>query len=273
VAVGLDLAAGSLGGLAGRTAVVVGAGSMASLAAASLQRLGAAVVVLNRTQERAERLAAHVDGRSGGLADLGRSMVEADVVVACTGALGHVVPAETVAQAQAARDGRPMVLLDLALPRDIDPAVLGIHGVTLVDLEDLGSLLADAEVDLDVEAVRQIVAHEVETFLDERHSARVEPTVVALRSRAADIVEAELARLDGRQPELDPRVRADLERTVRRVVDKLLHAPTVRVKELAGGPEGDAYAQALRRLFDLDPRTIAAVETPSLPDPEAGGRP
>ena len=166
-----------------------------------------------------------------------------------------------------------MVLLDLALPRDVDPAVLGVHGVTLVDLEDLGSVLDDADVDLDVDAARQIVAEEVELFLDERHSARVEPTVVALRGRAAEIVAAELGRLDGRQPDLDARVRADIEQAVRRVVDKLLHAPTVRVKELAGGPEGDVYAQALRRLFDLDPRTVAAVETPELPEPDGGVRP
>ena len=273
VAVGLDLAAGSLGGLTGRTAVVIGAGSMASLSAQSLQRAGARVVVLNRTQARAQKLAAVVGGRAGGLDDLAPALVEADLLVACTGALGHVVPAGLVAHAQSEREGRPMVLLDLALPRDVDPAVLGVHGVTLVDLEDLGSVLDDADVDLDVDAARQIVAEEVELFLDERHSARVEPTVVALRGRAAEIVAAELGRLDGRQPDLDARVRADIEQAVRRVVDKLLHAPTVRVKELAGGPEGDVYAQALRRLFDLDPRTVAAVETPELPEPDGGVRP
>lgn len=273
VAVGLDLAAGSLGGLGGRTAVVVGAGSMASLSAQSLERAGAHVVVLNRTPARAQKLATVVGGRAGGLEDLPEALSQADLLVACTGSLGHIVSASAVAHAQARRDGRALVLLDMALPRDVDPAALGVHGVTLVDLEDLATVLDDADVDLDVDAARQIVADEVESFLDTRHAARVEPTVIALRGRASDIVEAELSRLQGRLPDLDDRARADVEHAMRRVVDKLLHAPTVRVKELAGGPEGDAYAQALRRLFDLDPRTVAAVETPAANDLESGGRP
>jgi glutamyl-tRNA reductase len=272
VAVGLDLAAGSLGGLAGRTAVVVGAGSMASLSAQSLQRAGANLVVLNRTLERAQHLASSVGGRAGGLDDLQSALGEAELLVACTGALGHVVPASVVAQVQAGRDWRPLVLLDLALPRDVDPAALGVQGVTLVDLEDLSTVLDDADIDLDVEAARQIVSDEVDAFLDARHAARVEPTVIALRGRAADIVDGELRRLGGRLPDLDPQVRADVEQAMHRIVDKLLHAPTVRVKELAGSPDGDAYAQALRRLFDLDPRTVAAVETPEPADPDGGGR-
>ncbi len=273
VGVGLDLAAGSLGGLAGRTAVVVGAGSMASLSAQSAHRAGARVVVLNRTQAHAQKLAAVVDGRAGGLDDLALALADADLLIACTGSLGHVVPASVVAAAQVARDGRPLVLLDLAMPRDVDPAALGVHGVTLVDLEDLAAVLDDADIDLDVDAARQIVSDEVNAFLDARHAARVEPTVVALRGRAADIVAGELERLDARLPDLDAPARADVEQAIRRVVDKLLHAPTVRVKELAGGPDGDAYANALRRLFDLDPRSVAAVETPDPAEPEVGGRP
>jgi glutamyl-tRNA reductase len=273
VGVGLDLAAGSLGGLAGRTAVVVGAGSMASLSAQSAHRAGARLVVLNRTQARAHKLASVVDGRAGGLDALADALADADLLIACTGSLGHVVPASVVAAAQATRHGRPLVLLDLAMPRDVDPAALGVHGVTLVDLEDLAAVLDDADVDLDVDAARQIVSGEVDAFLDARHAARVEPTVVALRGRAADIVAGELERLDARLPDLDAPARADVEQAIRRVVDKLLHAPTVRVKELAGGPDGDAYANALRRLFDLDPRSVAAVETPDPSDVEGGGRP
>jgi glutamyl-tRNA reductase len=268
VAVGLQLASRSLDGLEGRGAVVVGAGSMAALTAQALVRLGATVTVVNRTPERAARLAEQVDGQAASFDELPEVVGRADLVVSCTGALGHVVPAAAVREAQQARGGSPLVMLDLALPRDIDPEVLGVHGVTLVDLEDLGDLLRDADYEHDVDGVRRIVAEEVEAFLDARHTDRVTPTVTALRSRASDIVDGELGWFDGRRPELDDRTRRDVEQLVRRVVDKLLHAPTVRVKELAAGPDGDAYAEALHRLFDLDLRTVEALRTPDLePDP------
>ena len=266
VAVGLQLAARSLEGLSGRTAVVVGAGSMASLAAQSLQRLGVAVTVVNRTPERASRLAEQVDGRAAAFPELAAEVAGADLLVACTGALGHVVPADVVRRAQQQRHARPLVLLDLALPRDIDPEVLGVPGVTLVDLEDLGDVLSDGEYEQDVDGVRRIVADEVEAFLDARHTDRVAPTVVALRGRAREIVDAELAWFDAHRGVLDEQSRADVEQLVQRVVDKLLHAPTVRVKELAAGPDGDAYAEALHRLFDLDLRTVEALRTPDLED-------
>ncbi len=269
VAVGLQLAARSLEGLAGRAAVVVGAGSMASLAAQSLQRLGVAVTVVNRTPERGARLAEQVGGRAVPFAELAAELAGADLLVACTGSLGHVVPTDVVRQAQQGRHARPLVLLDLALPRDIDPEVLGVPGVTLVDLEDLGDVLSDGEYEQDVEGVRRIVADEVDAFLDARHTDRVAPTVVALRDRAREIIDAELAWFDAHRGDLDERSRADVERLLQRVVDKLLHAPTVRVKELAAGPDGDAYAEALHRLFDLDLRTIEALRTP---DPEDGPR-
>lgn len=269
VAVGLDLAGRSLEGLAGRSSVVVGAGSMAALAAQSLQRRGAAVTVVNRTSEHGQRLAAQVGGTAVGFDGLGAALSDADVLVSCTGALGHVVPADTVRAAQLARGGRPLVLLDLALPRDIDPEVLGVHGVTLVDLEDLGDVLRDKQYEHDVDGVRRIVGEEVEAFLDARHTDRVAPTVVALRGRADEIVAAELARFDARQGPLDDRTRGDVEQLVRRVVDKLLHAPTVRVKELAAGPDGDTYAAALHLLFDLDQRTVDALRAR---EPEDGAR-
>jgi glutamyl-tRNA reductase len=171
-----------------------------------------------------------------------------------------------VRQAQQVRHARPLVLLDLALPRDIDPEVLGVPGVTLVDLEDLGDVLSDGEYEQDVEGVRRIVADEVDAFLDARHTDRVAPTVVALRDRAREIIDAELAWFDSHRGKLDERSRADVEQLLQRVVDKLLHAPTVRVKELAAGPDGDAYAEALHRLFDLDLRTVEALRTPDSED-------
>lgn len=262
VTVGLDLAGHSLGGLGGRRAVVVGAGSTASLAARSAHRLGMSVTVVNRTPEHGERLAEQVSGTSVPFERLAAAAAAADLLVSCTGALGHVIEAAVVRHAQDCRQEQPMVLLDLALPRDIDPAALGVPGVSLIDLDDLADVLRDAEYEHDVEAVRAIVAEEVEGFLDLRHSDRVAPTVVALRARAADIVAAELARFDSRRTDLDTRVRDDVERLVQRVVDKLLHAPTVRVKELAGAPDGETYAEALHLLFDLDSRAVDAIRTP-----------
>ncbi|MEO8328797.1 MAG: glutamyl-tRNA reductase, partial [Candidatus Nanopelagicales bacterium] len=269
VSVGLAIADKSLSGLEGKRAVVVGAGSMASLAAASVQRLGMDVVVVNRTPDRAERLATSVQGSAMAIGELSTALGDSQLVVSCTGAMGYVVDAAVVDEAQRRRAHEPVVMLDLALPRDIDPAVLGVGGVTLIDLDDLGALLQDGSYEQDVEEVRRIVSSEVESYLDARHTARVAPTVVALRSLAAEIVARELDWFATRRPDVMAVDRVDIEQLVRRVVDKLLHSPTVRVKELAAEPDGDAYAEALHRLFDLDLRTVEALRTP---EPEEGVR-
>ncbi|MFD0719974.1 glutamyl-tRNA reductase [Streptomyces globosus] len=158
-------------------------------------------------------------------------------------------------------DGTPvrLALLDLAMPRDIDAAVHRIPGVRLVDIESLAEASADAPMAADVDAVRGIVADEVAAFGAAQRAAHITPTVVALRAMAAEVVAMEVARLHGRLPDLDDRQRAEVTQTVRRVVDKLLHAPTVRVKQLASEPGGAGYADALRELFDLDPQTVASV--------------
>ncbi|MGW1163495.1 glutamyl-tRNA reductase [Streptomyces sp. NPDC002519] len=150
-------------------------------------------------------------------------------------------------------------LLDLAMPRDVDAAVHRLPGVRLVDIESLAEASADAPMAADVELVRGIVSDEVDAFGAALRAAHITPTVVALRSMAADVVANEIARLEGRLPGLDDKHRAEITQTVRRVVDKLLHAPTVRVKQLAAEPGGAGYADALRTLFDLDPETAAAV--------------
>ncbi|QES49506.1 glutamyl-tRNA reductase [Streptomyces venezuelae] len=150
-------------------------------------------------------------------------------------------------------------LLDLAMPRDIDAAAHRIPGVRLVDIESLAEASADAPMAADVDAVRGIVADEVAAFGAAQRAAHITPTVVALRAMAAEVVAGEVTRLNGRLPELDDRQRAEVTQTVRRVVDKLLHAPTVRVKQLASEPGGAGYADALRELFDLDPQTVASV--------------
>ncbi len=257
--------------LAGLRVLVVGAGSMSSLAATTAARMGAAhIVVANRTADRAGRLAAAVGGSTTDLSDLAGPVAGADLVISCTGASGMVIGSDLVAEALARRDhpGRPLVLLDLAMPRDVDPVVADLPGVHLVGLDMLGDRPAGAgdvpELaglairETDVEAVRVIVAEEFAARVSAVHAARVAPTVVALRAKAAMVVDAELARLAGRLP-ADHHTLGEVERAMRRVVDKLLHAPTVRVKELAGSPGGDAYEDALRVLFDLDPAVVAAV--------------
>ena len=260
VTVGLEGAVAAVGPLTGRTVLVVGAGSMGSLAGATLVRAGAGeVVVANRTPSNAARLAEVLGGRGIGLDGLEQALVEADVVVSSTGATGVVVGFDVVERAVQARGGRPLAILDLALPRDIDPRVRTLPGVTVVDLEGLQEQLAGTEAGADVASARAIVAEEVREFLAWHRAAKIAPTVVALRSRADAVVEAELGRLAGRLPGLDPAERAEVQASVRRVVDKLLHTPTVRVKELADAPEGLSYADALRELFGLDRAAPAAV--------------
>ncbi|MCH0563122.1 MULTISPECIES: glutamyl-tRNA reductase [unclassified Streptomyces] len=161
--------------------------------------------------------------------------------------------------AGAARPEPVLFLLDLAMPRDIDAAAHRLAGVRLVDIESLAEASADAPMAADVDQVRRIVSDEVAAFGAAQRAAHITPTVVALRTMAADVVAGEIARLEGRLPGLDDKHRSEIVQTVRRVVDKLLHAPTVRVKQLASEPGGAGYADALRTLFDLDPETVAAV--------------
>ncbi|MDF3293118.1 MULTISPECIES: glutamyl-tRNA reductase [Streptomyces] len=269
VTFGLDQLTRDIGELPGKRALVVGAGSMSSLAATTLARAGVAeLVVANRTLDRAERLAASLGGRAVPFADVSRELSAADVVVSCTGATGLVLDRDAVAEALGQRTaGGPLGLLDLAMPRDIDGAVHDLDGVRLVDIEDLAAAAADAPMAADVDAVRRIVSAEVAAFGAAQRAERITPTVVALRTMAADVVSSELARLDGRLPDLDDKQRAEITQTVRRVVDKLLHAPTVRVKQLAGEPGGAGYADALRELFDLDPQAVAAVSRADTGDP------
>jgi len=158
-----------------------------------------------------------------------------------------------------ARPQPVLFLLDLAMPRDVDTAAHRLAGVRLVDIESLSEASADAPMAADVDQVRRIVADEVAAFGAAQRAAHITPTVVALRAMAADVVAGEIARLDARLPGLDDKHRAEITQTVKRVVDKLLHAPTVRVKQLAAEPGGAGYADALRTLFDLDQETVAAV--------------
>ncbi|HUN36728.1 MAG TPA: glutamyl-tRNA reductase [Trebonia sp.] len=270
VTVGLELALEQLGdgqGAArplGETHVlVVGAGTMSGLAVATTARQGAArLVVANRTRERAERLAASAGAEVADLADLASEIAAADLVISCTGASGLVVTEAIVRDALSARPGRgPLVLLDLAMPRDVDPSVGTLPGVTVIGMDQLSGSGRAAVGAADLAAVKLIVEEELAAHGSAVRAAQVAPTVVALRVKAATVVDAELARLEGRLSDegLSGHALDEIARTVRRVVDKLLHAPTVRVKELASAPGGEDYADVLRVLFDLDPRAVEAV--------------
>ncbi len=249
----------------GRAVLIVGAGSMSALAAVAAQRSGAAsIVIANRTLAHAERLAAQVSATVAALTELPDALAAADIVICCTGAVGQVITREMVAAARpgprdpAARG--PLVLVDLAMPRDVEQAVCALPGVLVIGMDQLSGHPTAASAG-DVAAVRAICEDELAGYQSAAGAARVAPTVVALRAKAATVVDAELARLAGRLSAegLSGHAMDEIAQTVRRVVDKLLHAPTVRVKELAGSPGGEEYAAALRVLFDIDPRTVEAV--------------
>jgi len=253
---------GPIGGVAGKRVLVLGAGSMAGLATATVSRLGAGeITVVNRTATNASRLAREYAARAVPLADLPTELGRADLVIACTGASGLLVTEHAVREARhdSGGDVRPLAVIDLALPHDVEPAVGDLPGVTLVSLADLADQLRDSEAGQEVDGVRAIVGQEVAAFLAARRQEGVTPTVVALRTMATAVVEAEMERLAARLPDLDEESRAEVLQSVRRVADKLLHQPTVRVKELANETGAVSYAAALAELFSLDPDAVDAV--------------
>jgi glutamyl-tRNA reductase len=257
----LSRAAEHVGDLAGKHVLVVGAGSMASLTVALAARAGAeSIVVANRTPEHATRLAAQYGARAIPLADLGTAAGPVDVLVSCTGAAGVLVDADAVSSRRTSE--RPLAVVDLALPRDVDPEVANLPGVLLIALDTLAADLEHAPGGADVDGVRAIVAQELAAFLTARSVQSVTPTVVALRTMATGVVEAELTRLGARLPDLDDVSRAEVERAIHRVAEKLLHQPTVRVKELANHSGAVSYAAALAELFALDPDAVEAVTRP-----------
>jgi glutamyl-tRNA reductase len=258
VAYAMDQATRHLGRDSDLKALVVGAGAMAGLAVATLSRGPASsIVVANRTPARAERLAEAYGARAVGLVDLAAEAADVDLLITCTDSTGIQLDVDTFRAARANR--QPLTIIDLALPRDVDPAVGDEPGVYLIDLASLAEELERAGEGSEVADVRRIVGQELQAFLAARHAAAVTPTVVALRTMATGVVETELQRLAGRLPELDDVARAEIEQAVRRVADKLLHQPTVRVKELANTTGAVSYAAALAELFSLDPEAVDAV--------------
>ena len=262
VSAALDQIDGAADSVRDKVVVIVGAGAMAGLATATVSRMGARRIdVVNRSQERAKRLAAQYDAHPVPMSGLTEALAGADVLITCTGSAGTLIGHDLLTRARAEVD-RPLAIIDLALPHDVDPAVAGLPGVTLVGLAQLAEALHDGESGAEVLEVRRILGEEVTAFLAARRQASVTPTVVALRSMATSVVDAEMTRLESRLPELDEALREEIRQTVRRVADKLLHEPTVRVKELANEQGAVSYAAALAELFALDPEAVDAVTRP-----------
>ena len=257
-----------VGDLGGTHVLVVGAGAMSGLAATTVGRHEPhALTIVNRTWEKSQRLAQTTGGTARRWDELHDVLAVADVVLTCTGSLGHVVLADDLADARARR--HPVghtprqVIIDLALPRDVDPDVALLPNTRLLGLAELGERLAGRAGGDEITAVRDLITAEVAAYLVARRGHEVGPTVAALRSHAAQVVSAEVARLEAKVPGLDDATRAEVHRTIHRVVEKLLHTPTVRVKELSGSTGSD-YARALRELFDLDPgEATTSGATPS----------
>ncbi|MER6628774.1 glutamyl-tRNA reductase, partial [Streptomyces sp. NPDC000987] len=227
---------------------VMGEAAVAGMDAATLEQHGAWVAGGGADRREAVRRSLEADAE----------LITA--LAATAAAVGRIPERRRPEPVAEPRRPEPVLfLLDLAMPRDIDAAVHRLTGVRLVDIESLAEASADAPMAADVDQVRRIVADEVAAFGAAQRAAHITPTVVALRTMAADVVAGEIARLEGRLPGLDAKHRAEITQTVKRVVDKLLHAPTVRVKQLAAEPGGAGYADALRTLFDLDQETVAAV--------------
>lgn len=257
VSAGLERANRMLGAVAERRVLILGAGSMAAMALNALPD-AAQVYVANRTATSAERLAQTYGATPLPIEAVDDVLPEVDLIVSCTGSMEIMITAEQVANARSRVD-RDLAIVDLALPHDVDPRVVDIDQVELISLATLAEDLHDHESTVAVNGVREIVAEELGAFLAARRTAKVTPTLVALRSMATGVVDKETERLITRLPDLNDAQKAEVANAIRRVAEKLLHQPTVRAKELAQEPGEISYTDALAKLFALDPDTVEAV--------------
>jgi glutamyl-tRNA reductase len=251
----VEMAAERLGDLAGRRVLIMGAGDMAEGMATALQGAGVAdVAVANRTWRKARTLADRIGGRAVRLSDLSMALLEVDLLLTSTGATVAVVEHDDFAPVMAERAGRPLLIVDIAVPRDVDPSVRHIEGVTLLDINDLRSF-AQAGIERrshELAAVEVIIDEELERFRSAESARGAAPVVAAMRSWADEVRVAELARFEAKLDGLDDRQREAVEALTRGLVAKLLHQPTVTLKDTAGSATGRRLADATRQLFDLD---------------------
>jgi glutamyl-tRNA reductase len=259
--VAVDLAAQIFGKLQGRTAMLIGAGEMAEAAAQLLAKDGAKVVVVNRSPERASELAARVGGVPRPWDDLVPALVDADVVISSTSSRGYVLTHDTVARAMKTRKGRTLFVIDIAVPRDVEPTVNSIDNVFRYDVDDLEGIVQESMRGRQNAAAKaeSLVADEARS-LDAWAEARgVTPTIVALRQKTKSVLAAELDRsLSTKLKHLGESDRAALEAMLEATVNKLLHSPTQHLRKAAGDPRGEQLAQVIRDLFELP--DVAVIE-------------
>jgi len=262
------LAAQHLGGsLAEKRLVVLGAGEMGEGMAAALARARARarrrgrraagvadVVVANRSPARAAALAERIGGRAIGLDALPGALAEADVLLCSTGAPEPILYADDIAAVMAARDGRALLIVDIAVPRDVDPASASVAGVTVLDLDDLSAFAAAGRAGREAEIVKvqTILDAELSAYLARARARDVAPTVASLRAVGERVRQDELERVARRLADLDPRQRRAVESLSEGIVAKLLHDPSVRLRDAAGTSRGERLAEAVRVLFDLE---------------------
>jgi len=242
------------GDLAGRRILLVGAGKISELTAVNLRSRGAVIeAVANRTAVHGEELAARVESRAVGLDEIPALLATADVVITSTSAPGFVVAPATATVALRGRRGRPLLFVDLAVPRDVDPALATIDGCFVYDVDDLEAVVEASLAGRRAEAVRaeQLVAVEAERFREWQASLAVVPAIASLRARAEEIRSGELAKAEGRLGRLPESERKLVESVTSQIVAKILHLPTVRMKEAAAGADGVVYADVVRHLFGL----------------------
>ena len=274
----VEMAAERLGELSGRRVLILGAGEMAEGMATALKGAGVdEVFVANRTWRKARALADRIGGQAVRLSDLAGALEQVDLLLTSTGATVPVVEHDDFAPVMAARHGRPLLIVDIAVPRDVDPTVREIQGVTLLDINDLRQF-AQAGLDrrsAELEAVEAIIGDEVSRFRSAATARTASPVITSLHQWADQVRETELSRFDARLDGLDDRQREAVEALTRGLVNKLLHRPTVALKEHAGSPTGSRLADAMRQLYDLDddgPAATAADRAASTDRDAAGAR-
>ena len=251
----VEMAAGRLGTLAGKRVLVLGAGDMAEGMATALQGAGVAeVLVANRTWRKARALSDRIGGQAVRLSDLPTALADVDLLLTSTGSQVPVVERDDFAPVMASREGQPLLIVDIAVPRDVDPTVRDLPGVTLLDINDLRTF-AQAGIERrshELAAVEVIVDEELERFRSVASARSAAPLVGSLHGWADDVRSAEMVRFERRLASLDPRQRDVVEALTKGLVAKLLHPPTMALKDHAGSPTGDRLADALRQLFDLE---------------------
>nr|WP_249420539.1 glutamyl-tRNA reductase [Rhabdothermincola salaria] len=248
------MAAQHLGPLEGRAILVLGAGEMGEGMVRALGTKGVDDIrIANRTWDRAQEIAERVDGRAIRLADLDASLAEVDLLLTGTGATSMLLEHADIARVMDARAGRPLLVVDVAVPRDVDPSAADLPGVTLLDMDDLRAFAeaGQAERRREVEAVEAVVAAELDRYVALSSAREVAPLVGTLRAQAEAVRQAEIDRFRGRLGDLDQRQVEAVEALTRGIVAKLLHEPTVNLKDAAGSPRGERLSEALRDLFDI----------------------